>query len=137
MNAPQFKDRFAREWPIEVTVALLPALADAGLDLAKADAVNPAGMVAGIMTADAWQAGRILWILCSAQAAERNIDHYGFAKGLNADALCSGSDAVVLAVSEYLLRLTIKRQLEKEEIRRITPELNKVRASMGLPPLGD
>ncbi|MFO0806237.1 MAG: hypothetical protein U0791_24300 [Gemmataceae bacterium] len=129
--SPKFTDRLGREWQVEVSVDLLPSLADLGLNF-KPDADHTE--FASRMLIDPLLAGEVLWIFCAAQAKDRGIDHHGFASGLNADAICAGTDAFAFAIAKFGLLRSLRSQREIEYEKLVT-DLNAVRAKCGLPPL--
>lgn len=122
-----FVDRLQRRWLLEIDGSMLAALRECGLDLAKLTAY-PAGDVVDAMLSDATRAEAILWAICRDQAAAQKIDRVSFARGLNADALCSATDGVIAAVSHYEFIRRLKVELEAEELRRIGEELAALQA---------
>lgn len=121
MNPPLFKDRFGREWSIEVSLDLLPALADAGLDLLHSK-VDPRDAIQALLNGNAMSVGRLLWVFCSAQAQAAGIDFQGFAKGLNAAALNEGTDAVGFAIAAFVA-VRAMRSASDVELENIGVEL--------------
>lgn len=126
----RFKDRFDREWMVEVDNSMLPAFKAAGLDLSKfprQESQEAAAAFAGelmqlLMDPDPF--GQILWTLCEDQCLAKGIDERSFARGFNADALCAATDAVLIASFDHVFRRPELRRLIREKLPQMWKNLD-------------
>ena len=98
----KFKDKYDREWAVEVDNSMLADFKAAGLDLSKFPR-DETPEAARAFSADLMQLmldperlGMILWTLCEERCGILSIDERRFARGFNADALNAACDAVLL-----------------------------------------
>lgn len=126
----KFKDRFGREWFVEVDNSMLAGLREAGLDLAKfprddkPESVQAFGGELMRVLMDPERLGDLLSVLCQEQIVEQGLDAKGFARGFNADALCAAGDAVLLAAFDHVFRRPELRRRVREQLPRMWAEVD-------------
>lgn len=127
----KFKDRLDREWSVEVDNSMLADLREAGLDLAKfpkgesTEGAEAFGAELMILLMDPEKLGNILSVLCQEQIVALELDARGFARGFNADALCSAADAVLLASFDHAYRRPELRKAIREKLLPMWKDLDK------------
>lgn len=119
---PKFTDKKGREWDVEVTNDMLPELRACGLDLSKFAQEDQAKPLAASLLKtliDPETLGQVLWIFCGEQVEALGLDERAFARGMNADALCAATDAVLLASFDHVFRRPELRKKIREELPRL------------------
>ena len=118
----KFTDKKGREWEVDITLAMVPELRPCGLDLAMFSKEEEANKLASSLLdalTDPERLGKVLWTICGEQSDSRGLDEKAFARGMNADALCAATDAVIFAAFD----LVFKRPEFRQMIRRELPKL--------------
>lgn len=119
---PKFTDKKGREWEVEVTNDMIPELRSAGLDLSQFTREDQAKDLAASLLRtliDPERLGQVLSIFCDEQIQALNLTERDFARGMNADALCAATDAVLFASFDHVFRRPELRKLIREELPRL------------------
>lgn len=118
----KFIDRTGREWEMVLTVGDLPRLRDAGLNLGAA--LRDPNVWAAL--ADPETFGRVVWVLCSEQAAER---------GVSAELLWRSFDGATLGRAEQALRETLadfihrRPEVARAAVERLGRDMDRIAAA--------
>lgn len=107
---PKFKDCLGREWEIKLTLADLPRLREAGLNLSMA---IKDGSTLDVLD-DLEKRGQILWLLCEKQAESKKIDEREFALGFDGPAQSDAIDAFLKAFVNFSQRPTVAEAVNKK-----------------------
>lgn len=109
---PRVRDSKNREWELRVTLGSLAPLREAGFDVS--DAVSDPKSITRLRDLDLF--GRVLWILCSEQAAARSISPEEFAAGFDGPTIFAAADALGEALLDFCHRPEVAKLL-KETLR--------------------
>lgn len=94
----KFKDRFEREWKLDINIGMMDSLKEHGLDL---DDFNEQG-IANVVFASPRRFGAVLYIICEEQATAKNVTPEGFASGFNLAALEAAREALLEAIVDFI-----------------------------------
>lgn len=104
----KFTDALNRSWELRITVADLPRLRSVGLDLNAA--IRDPKKFAPLN--DPETVGRVLWVLCEAQADRAAITPEAFAAGFDGPALFAALDAFEEAVTDFSQPPTLASEIK-------------------------
>lgn len=94
-----FNDSTGREWDVRLSLAALPRLREAGLNISLATRDPRAFRV----LEDPDVLGRVLWVLLGAQAEARGLTPETFAAAFDGPAIYSFHDALEVAIVDFTL----------------------------------
>lgn len=112
--ANTFVDTAGREWPLRITLGILPKLKSLGVDIGFAVESVPAVVDAAF--GSPMQAGRVLWTLVEPLAKERGVSPQGFADAMDGPTMAAAVDAFAGAVVDFTHRPTVAPAV-KEALR--------------------
>lgn len=96
----KFTDCLGRVWEFRITLAMLPKLRAAGFDVGSASR----GVDGFAPLADPESLGRVLWLLCEAQATAKAVTEETFADGFDGPTIAAATDAMVECVVDFTQR---------------------------------